>query len=64
MKEQFYRWFPALTAEVLLKRSELDQYLGDVAGLSLVMPNTWVPEWQSRKPWLRASETIVLGEER
>jgi predicted NBD/HSP70 family sugar kinase len=64
LSDQFYRWFPVLTGEVVLKRSELDQYLGDMAGLSLVMPDSWVPDWQRRKPWLRAPDTIVLGEER
>jgi glucokinase len=58
--EEFFRWFPALTRGVVFKRSELDQYLGDMAGLSLVMPDSWIADWQKRKPWQQAPDTTVL----
>jgi glucokinase len=58
--EEFYRGFPTLTREVVIKRSELDQYLGDMAGLSLVMPDSWVAEWRNSRPWREAPDTVVL----
>ncbi len=61
--EEFYREFPALTSEVVFKRSELDQYLGDMAGLSLVMPDDWINDWQKRKPWQQAPDTTELEPE-
>jgi glucokinase len=61
--DRFYREFPVLTREVVFKHSELDQYLGDMAGLSLVMPDDWIADWQKRKPWQQAPETTVLAPE-
>jgi len=61
--EEFYREFPALTSGVVFKRSELDQYLGDMAGLSLVMPESWIADWQKRKPWQQAPDTTELEPE-
>jgi glucokinase len=61
--EEFYREFPALTTAVVFKRSELDQYLGDMAGLSLVMPDGWINDWQKRKPWQQAPDTTELEPE-
>jgi glucokinase len=61
--EKFYSNFPALTRGVVFKRSELDQYLGDMAGLSLVMPESWFADWQKRRPWQRAPDTTVLEPE-
>ena len=58
--EEFYRSFPALTREVAFKHSQLDRYLGDMAGLSLVMPKDWIEDWRDRAPWRSAPETIVL----
>lgn len=61
--DRFYREFPILTREVVFRHSELDQYLGDMAGLSLVMPDDWIADWQKRKPWRQAPETAVLEPE-
>jgi glucokinase len=61
--QAFYQEFPALTREVIFKRSELDRYLGDIAALSLVMPESWIADWQKRKPWQTAPDTTVLEEE-
>ncbi|UCF99732.1 MAG: ROK family protein [Spirochaetaceae bacterium] len=60
---EFYKQFPALTREVVLTRSQLDQYLGDMAGLSLVMPDSWIADWQETRPWENAPETTVLDPE-
>jgi glucokinase len=61
--DRFYREFPVLTREVVFRHSELDQYLGDMAGLSLVMPDDWIADWQKREPWRQAPDTIVLEPE-
>ena len=61
--DRFYREFPVLTREVVFRHSELDQYLGDMAGLSLVMPDEWIADWQKRRPWQQAPETTVLKPE-
>jgi len=58
--EEFFNGFPALTRGVIFKRSQLDQFLGDMAGLSLVMPDNWIADWRKRKPWQLAPETEVL----
>jgi glucokinase len=57
---EFYRGFPVLTREVVFRHSELDQYLGDMAGLSLVMPEGWISDWQLRRPWQRSPALVVL----
>jgi hypothetical protein len=57
---EFYRGFPVLTREVVFRHSELDQYLGDMAGLSLVMPDGWISDWQLRRPWQRSPALVVL----
>jgi len=58
--EEFYKCFPSLTREVVFRHSELDDYLGDMAGLSLVMPDSWIAGWQAEKPWEQAPEIAVL----
>ena len=58
--EEFYKCFPSLTREVVFRHSELDEYLGDMAGLSLVMPDIWIAGWQAGKPWEQAPEITML----
>lgn len=60
IKEEFYRSFPTLSKGVEIKPSELDKYLGDIAALSLIMPDDWVEEWQRKKPWKYAPEPFIL----
>lgn len=60
VKDEFYRSFPTLSKEVEIRPSELEQYLGDIAALSLVMPHDWIEEWQQKKPWKSAPEPIML----
>lgn len=59
---EFFAGFAALTRGVSFRRSQLDEHLGDLAGLSLVMPEDWVASWQERRPWERAPSMVVLGE--
>ncbi|MCK5774124.1 MAG: ROK family protein [Thermoplasmata archaeon] len=60
VKEEFYRSFPALSRDVLFATSELGEYLGDIAAISLVIPEDWIKEWRTTKPWERAPDTIYL----
>jgi glucokinase len=60
VKDEFYRSFPALTRDVVFSSTELGEYLGDVAAISLVIPEDWIEEWRRSKPWERAPATIYL----
>jgi glucokinase len=60
---EFHSTFTPLTGGVLFKRSELDEYLGDLAGLSLVMPEAWIEQWQGQRPWERAPAMAVLPDD-
>ena len=60
IENEFYRSFPALSNGVEIRRSALDTYLGDLAALSLVMPDDWIKVWQDKKPWEHAPKKIVL----
>ena len=60
LKEEFYRSFPALSRDVQFASSELGEYLGDIAAISLVIPEDWIEEWRTTKPWERAPDTIYL----
>ena len=48
---EFYAANPFFVKDVEFTRCALESYLGDLAGLSLVMPNEWVDDWLERKPW-------------
>ncbi len=43
--------YPALRRGVEFKLVGLGEYVGDVAGLSLVIPPEWISKWQESKPW-------------
>ncbi|MBE0524924.1 MAG: ROK family protein [Methanosarcinales archaeon] len=60
IENEFYKSFPALSDGVKIRRSALDTYLGDMAALSLVMPDDWIKVWQDEKPWEHAPEKIIL----
>jgi hypothetical protein len=60
IKEEYYRAMPPLTEGVEIKKSALDKYLGDIAALSLVMPEDWIAFWEENEPWKQAPEMIVL----
>jgi glucokinase len=59
---EFYAGFAPLTRGVIFRRSQLDEHLGDLAGLSLVMPEAWVAPWQDHRPWEQAPRQVVLEE--
>ena len=61
VEKEYYRAFPALTRGVEIKKSVLDHYLGDIAALSLVMPEDWIEEWHQSKPWERAPKAVKLA---
>ncbi len=61
VKEEYYRAMPSLTEGVEIKKSALDKYLGDIAALSLVMPEDWIAFWEENEPWKRAPEMTVLN---
>jgi glucokinase len=60
VKDEFFRSFPAMSGEVEITPTELGKYLGDVAAISLVIPEDWIEHWRNIKPWERAPETINL----
>ncbi len=49
---------PFFVSGVELRRSALDRYLGDMAGLAQIMPADWVGLWQQTRPWERAPEAL------
>ena len=61
VKDEFYASFPALTKDVVFAATELGEYLGDIAAISLVIPEDWVDVWKREKPWERAPPTIFLN---
>jgi glucokinase len=60
IKDEFYRSFPALTKDVIISPTELGEFLGDMAAISLVIPEDWIGEWKRIRPWEKAPETIHL----
>ena len=60
VESEFYRSFPALSSGVQIKPSALHSYLGDIAALSLVMPDEWKEHWKRERPWEKAPETVVI----
>ncbi len=60
VEHEFYAGFPALTKGVEIRLSALESYLGDIAALSLVMPENWIPMWQKSEPWKHAPAAIKL----
>ncbi len=60
IEEEFYKSFHTLSKDVIITPSELDDYLGDIAALSLVMPSEWIKEWRNTKPWKNAPEQVII----
>ncbi|MEW5817560.1 MAG: ROK family protein [Spirochaetota bacterium] len=60
IQKEFYKAFPTMTREVRFKPSALDKYLGDIAALSLIMPQEWIDYYQRHKPWKSAPEAFQL----
>ncbi|MCK4938421.1 MAG: ROK family protein [Methanosarcinales archaeon] len=60
VKDEFYRSFPVLSEGVDIRPSALGTYLGDMAALSLVMPDEWIRKWQENALWELAPPAVVL----
>lgn len=54
--------FPALAEGVEIKPSVLEDCLGDLAALSLVMPENWINAWKKTMPWSKAPAAEILEE--
>ena len=60
VEQEFFKSFPALTSGVKFTPSALHTFLGDIAALSLVMPDEWVEKWEHDRPWENAPPAVVL----
>jgi glucokinase len=63
VRAEFAAANPFFVSGVEFRRSALDRYLGDMAGLAQVMPEDWIASWQRDRPWERAPEGLKLGEQ-
>ena len=59
--DEFRAANPFFVDGVEFRLSALERYLGDMAGLSLVMPSEWIGSWQERKPWESAPSAEQRG---
>ena len=55
--------YPVLTRAVQLRPCRLGEHLGDLAALSLVMPEEWTEAYRLAEPWIEAPPAIVLPSE-
>jgi glucokinase len=60
IEEEFYRSFPLLSQGVDIVPASLGEYLGDIAAVSLVIPDPWAEEWERSRPWDKMPETVFL----
>ena len=60
IEKEFYKSFPILSKDAKIEKSQLDDYLGDVAALSLVVPENWIRDWQEKRPWEKYSKVEVF----
>ncbi len=51
--------FPALTSGVKLQSAQLGEMVTDVGALVAVMPQTWIADWRTRKPWQSLQTKLV-----
>lgn len=51
VRDEFYRSFPLLSKDVRIEPTGLGKYLGDVAAISLIIPEEWVDDWKDIRPW-------------
>lgn len=56
--------FKALSQGVEIRLAELGDYVGVIAGLSLVMPSRWTQQWSESKPWEQEIKEINLDTEK
>lgn len=43
--------FPVMTSQVVLQSAALGELVADLGALTLVMPEEWKSDWNSRQPW-------------
>jgi len=60
VKNEFYKSFPAFSEGTMIVDSALGDYLGDMAALSMIMPEAWEEKWLREKPWENAPEPVEL----
>ena len=60
IKKEFYKLKPPIKNKVKFKLSGLGEHLGDLSGLTIIMPKEWIKEWQKKKPWKKAPKAIKL----
>lgn len=61
IEKEFQKSFPVLSEGVQIKGTSLGTYLGDIAAYSLILPPTWIQEWQKSKPWQKAPQAITIN---
>jgi glucokinase len=57
---EYRAYYPVLTRKVQLRPSGLGEHLGDIAALSLVMPEEWIGPYRETQPWAGAPPPVVL----
>ncbi|WP_372370840.1 ROK family protein [Candidatus Uabimicrobium sp. HlEnr_7] len=61
IKSKFFgESFTVFSDGVEIVASDLGEYLGDLAALSLIMPEDWIDKWQQEKPWLSAPSAVIV----
>jgi len=60
VKKEFCKSLASMTKEVKFKLSGLGKHLGDLSGLTIIMPKEWIKQWQKSKPWKKSPEPIKL----
>ncbi len=60
VSKEFQGSFPIMADGVDIVPSELGEFLGEMAGLSLVMPEEWEDDWDNLRPWEGGPEWMVL----
>ena len=52
--------YPVLTQGVTVQGAALDELVTDMGALAMVMPETWLGHWRSRRPW-ESLVSLTLG---
>lgn len=60
IKPEFKNTFKALSQDTQIKLTGLKDYLGDMAALSIIMPDDMQFYWINAEPWKYAPETIKI----
>jgi glucokinase len=57
VEKEIHSRFPALTSGVVLQSAGLGELVADIGALSLVMPESWIDDWNMRQPWTALTTT-------